>query len=113
MVEIFKALSEGSRLRILALLIEEELCVCEIENSLNMTQSNASRHLTILRQSGILDCNKKAQWAYYRVNEDFKVKNKGLWEYLVVELKKIPTYQQDYEQLIRCKEEDVCSQRNI
>jgi len=108
-VDIFKALSEISRLRILALLIEEELCVCEIEYCLNMTQSNASRHLTILRQCGILDYNKKAQWAYYQVNEDFKKNNKGLWEYLIVELKKLPNYKEDNEQRIKSKDVDICS----
>lgn len=113
MVEIFKALSEVSRLRILALLIDEELCVCEIEHCLNMTQSNASRHLTILRQSGILDYNKKAQWAYYQVSEDFKKHNKTLWEYLSVELKNLPSYQQDYEKRMKCKDIDICSLRNV
>lgn len=109
MVEIFKALSEVSRLRILALLIDEELCVCEIEYSLNMTQSNASRHLTVLKQCGILDCKKKAQWAYYQVNEDFKKNNRILWEYLVTDLKKLPSYQQDYEKRLTCKDIDLCS----
>lgn len=111
-VDIFKALSEESRLRILALLLDEELCVCEIEHCLNMTQSNASRHLTVLRQCGILDYHKKAQWAYYQISKDFKANNKGLWEYLSVELKKLPNYQQDYEQRIKCKDIDICSLRN-
>lgn len=112
MVDIFKALSEVSRLRILALLIDEELCVCEIEHCLDMTQSNASRHLTILRQSGILDYNKKAQWAYYQVSDDFKKNNKALWEYLSVELKKLPSYQQDYEKRMKSKDIDFCSLTN-
>lgn len=54
MVDIFKALSEDSRLRILSLLLEDELCVCEIEACLRMTQSNASRHLTALRSAEFL-----------------------------------------------------------
>lgn len=112
MVDIFKALSEVSRLRILALLIDEELCVCEIEYCLNMSQSNASRHLTVLRQCGILDCNKKAQWAYYQVNEDFKINNRVLWEYLVLELKKQPQYQQDSDKKLTCKSMNICSLKN-
>jgi ArsR family transcriptional regulator, arsenate/arsenite/antimonite-responsive transcriptional repressor len=107
LVEIFKALSEESRLRILSLLMEREMCVCEIEFCLDMSQSNASRHLTVLKQCGILDYCKKAQWAYYRMNETFKKENKELWDYLKVELKKLPTYQIDYEKCKNCKE-DIC-----
>ena len=111
MVEIFKALSEESRLRILALLSEREMCVCEIEVCLNMTQSNASRHLTILKNCGILDCYKDAQWAYYKISENFKAEEKELWEYLKVELKEIPTYQQDYKMSEICKDENICASK--
>ena len=64
MEAIFKALAEESRLRILSLLIEGEMCVCEIEACLGMTQSNVSRHLSALKNSGILDSSKQAQWHY-------------------------------------------------
>jgi ArsR family transcriptional regulator len=69
MIEILKALAEENRLRIISLLIENEMCVCKIESCLNMTQSNASRHLTILKQSGILQSFKQAQWTNYRIND--------------------------------------------
>ena len=92
MVEIFKALAEESRLRILALLMQDEMCVCEIEECLNMTQSNVSRHLTALKNCGILDSYKKAQWVYYRINSDFIEHHPGLFTYLQNELKKLPYY---------------------
>ncbi len=60
MVDIFKALAEENRLRILSLLMVDEMCVCEIEDCLNMNQSNVSRHLTALRRCGILEAYKKA-----------------------------------------------------
>ncbi|MHB8130425.1 MAG: ArsR/SmtB family transcription factor [Mobilitalea sp.] len=106
---LFKALSEESRLRILAMLLEREMCVCEIEICLNMTQSNASRHLTVLKNSGILDCSKQAQWAYYKISESFKQENKELWEYLQIQLKQLKTYQQDFDECAKCKEKDICS----
>jgi len=96
--KVFKALSEESRLRILSILIEREMCVCEIEICLNMTQSNASRHLTELRKCGILDCHKEAQWAYYRISDHFKQENEKLWEYLQLQLKQLKTYQKDLKQ---------------
>lgn len=109
MVDIFKALSEESRLRILTLLMEREMCVCEIEVCLNMTQSNASRHLTVLKQSGILECNKKAQWAYYKINEKFKTEHSDLWKYLQIKIKELPTYHTDYSESEKCKSQNLCS----
>jgi len=111
MVEIFKALAEESRLRILAILMEDEMCVCEIEECLKMTQSNVSRHLTALKNSGILDSYKKAQWAYYKVSAKFKEDNQDLWLYLVKKLKESPSYQKDLDECKNCKRLDLCNAR--
>jgi ArsR family transcriptional regulator len=112
MVNIFKALSEDSRLRILSLVIDREMCVCEIENSLDMTQTNASRHLSALKQSGILECNKKAQWAYYRISESFRQENLELYEYLKKNLKALPTYERDNQEYMKCKDKNLCRHNN-
>ena len=109
MNHLFKALSEESRLRILSILMEREMCVCEIEVCLKMTQSNASRHLTELKKCGILESNKEAQWAYYKISERFKQENKYLWEYLQIHLKQLRTYQEDYNQYMKCNENDICT----
>ncbi len=113
MVDIFKALAEESRLRILALLTQDEMCVCEIEECLNMTQSNVSRHLTSLKQCGILDSYKKAQWAYYKVSEKFKEEHQNLWLYLEQKLKELPDYQMDIEECQNCKRKDLCNCKTI
>jgi ArsR family transcriptional regulator len=109
MVDIFKALAEENRLRILALLIEGEMCVCEIEQCLNMNQSNVSRHLTALKRSGILDGYKKAQWVYYKIDNNFIEKNPDLFVYLTKELKKLNSYNSDCEKLNECKIQDLCN----
>lgn len=108
MVDIFKALSEESRLRIISMILEDEMCVCEIEACLKMTQSNASRHLTILRKTGILESYKKAQWTYYKINNKFIEENKELWSYLEKTLKELPSYISDYEEYKKCKAQDLC-----
>lgn len=110
MIDIFKALSEESRLRILTLLTVREMCVCEIEACLNLTQSNASRHLTILKKSGILESYKIAQWTFYRIDEGFKKENMDLWRYLVIKIKEMPTYLIDYSECIKCRELNLCNQ---
>lgn len=109
MVELFKALAEDNRLRILSLLMASDLCVCEIESVLNMTQSNVSRHLTALKQCGILRSYKKAQWVYYGINDRFKEEHTELYQYLIKRLKDLPTYQQDQCNIIKGQQEDICS----
>ena len=100
MEELFKALAENSRLRILSLLTSGELCVCEIEACLDLTQSNISRHLTLLKNCGVLDRYKKAQWVYYKVSEKFIQDNNELWTYLLRKFAELPNYQTDCE---KCK----------
>lgn len=108
MEELFKALSEKVRLRILSILLEREMCVCEIECILNLTQSNASRHLSVLRKSGILESYRKAQWTYYRVSGRFKAEHKLLWEYLSTELIKLDSYPEDSAAYEKCKTKNIC-----
>lgn len=65
---IFKALADETRLRILALLLEGELCVCEIMAALELPQSTASRHLAYLRNSGWVQDRRQGVWMYYRLS---------------------------------------------
>lgn len=111
MVDIFRALAEESRLRILALVMQEEMCVCEIEACLKMTQSNASRHLTALKSIGILDSYKNAQWTYYKISERFKEENHDLWRFLEHKFKETPNYQVDIVEGQRCKSQNLCSSK--
>lgn len=75
---IFKACGDATRLRILALLQGNELCVCEIEAALSLSQPNASRSLTILKNAGIIQSRKQAQWAYYKISDEFAAQNPEL-----------------------------------
>jgi ArsR family transcriptional regulator len=61
LIQILKALSDKTRLRILNLLMQSELCVGEIEYLLNINQSNTSRHLSSLKNATLITYEKKAQ----------------------------------------------------
>lgn len=66
----FKALSEEVRLQIFALISHHgELCVCEVERILGISQSKASRHLRYMLNAGILEDRREGLWIYYRVAE--------------------------------------------
>jgi ArsR family transcriptional regulator len=69
LTRLFRALGDETRLRIVALLSHGELCVCRLESALDMNQSTASRHLGILRASGVVDCRPEGTWVYYRITE--------------------------------------------
>lgn len=64
-VNVLKALSDETRLRILNILYDKELCVCDINESLDILQTKASRHLSYLKKAGLISSRKKAQWVYY------------------------------------------------
>ena len=66
-VEVFKAAADPCRLRILKLLKEGELCVCEIMTALSKPQSSTSHHLSILREAGLIRERRDGKWSYYRL----------------------------------------------
>ena len=69
--EIFRALSDRLRLRCILLLArEDELCVCELVQALDVIQPKVSRHLAILRAAGIVTAWRDAQWLHYRLDPE-------------------------------------------
>src|ERR671937_1484734 len=65
---LFKALADKTRLRILALLGKNEVCVCHIHGTLGLPQPTVSRHLAYLRRSGLVAARRDGVWMHYRVS---------------------------------------------
>ena len=66
---MFKALSDVTRLRIVKLLENGELCVCHIVAAVDMSQSKISFHLKILKKAGLVKDRREGKWMHYRLNE--------------------------------------------
>ncbi len=66
---IFKALSDGTRIRIIKLLEQGELCVCDVVAALDIVQPKASFHLGVLWEAGLIRDRKQGKWMHYRLNE--------------------------------------------
>jgi ArsR family transcriptional regulator len=66
---IFKALADETRLRIVLLLLDGELCVCEIIAALALPQSTVSRHLAYLKRTGWVRDRRQGVWMYYSLDE--------------------------------------------
>lgn len=70
LANITKALADENRLRAFAAVMEQELCVCQITELLGLAPSTVSKHLSILKQAGVVDARKDGRWIYYRVAGD-------------------------------------------
>lgn len=83
MIEVFKVLSDETRLRIVRLFLHAEvsLCVCEIVDALGLPQYKVSRHLSALKNAGLMDATKKGTWAYHQLKVDSPLLSK-LWEFI-------------------------------
>lgn len=64
----FHALSDPLRLQVINLLLEKELCVCELCEQLAVNQSKLSFHLKILKEAGLLKSRQEGRWIYYYLN---------------------------------------------
>lgn len=69
LVPIFKALSDETRLRIIKLLEQGELCVCDITTALDMVQPKVSFHLSTLKEAGLIKDRKQGKWVHYSLSD--------------------------------------------
>lgn len=107
LIQVMKALSDETRMRILNILKDGDLCVCEIEFLLDITQSNASRHLNKLTNAKILNYYKVAKYVYYKINEDTIKEFHFLKEVIEKHAIKLNQCRIDYERLIKYKESNL------
>ncbi len=64
---ITKALSDSHRVRAFVALRNGELCVCQIIELLKLAPSTVSKHMSVLKQAGLVDSRKEGRWIYYRL----------------------------------------------
>ena len=69
-IRAFKALSDETRLRIMNLLMERECCVCEVMQALDISQTRASRNLSVLHDAGFLKLRKDGLWSLYSIDKE-------------------------------------------
>jgi len=104
MVNVFKALGDENRLRIMNLLIKSSLCVCELETMLDMSQSNVSRHLSKLKSAALISSFKEQQWVYYQISDEFRDSGEELLSYIESQSAKKSAFKHDDDIYIKYKE---------
>ncbi len=98
---IFKALADKTRLRVLALLGDNEVCVCHLHDSLGLPQPTVSRHLAYLRRSGLVSVRRDGVWMHYRVATNLDPVVQQVVRAAVNALRQMPTTNQDRKQFER------------
>jgi len=71
-IKIFKALGDSGRFRIIKMLEQRSLCVCEITEALQLAPSTVSKHLSLLKDAGLITDLKKGKWVYYTLEKKEK-----------------------------------------
>jgi ArsR family transcriptional regulator len=84
--QLFKALAEPVRLRILTLLLDQERCVCDLMAVLGLPQSTISRHLAYLKNAGWVEGERRGVWMYYRLTPKTDEFREGLRQVLTAGL---------------------------
>ena len=100
---LFKALADRTRLRLIGLLGDSEVCVCFIVAILKISQPKISRHLAYMRRAGIVTARREGKWMHYRLSEPPDEHAARIFREVRATLTEHPELQRDRERL-----EQVC-----
>lgn len=95
---VFKALADKTRLRILALLGGDEVCVCHMHDTLRLPQPTVSRHLSYLRRAKLVDARREGVWIHYRLSAALDPVVRAVIDAAVHAVTHVPTAHKDRKQ---------------
>jgi ArsR family transcriptional regulator len=105
---LFKALGDETRLRIVALLSHGELCVCHLEDALRLSQPKVSRHLAILRMTGVVEHRREGSWVYYALAAQADPDCQHQLKTLMRTFAKRTVLHKDLERLVKVRGPESC-----
>src|SRR6266849_4198226 len=105
---LFKALADRTRLRLISLIGDSEVCVCFLVAILKISQPKISRHLAYLRRAGIVAARREGKWMHYRLTEPPDEHAAHIFRELRASLAVHPEMQRDREKLMQ-----VCCATNL
>lgn len=110
--QTFKALADATRLRILNLLLHGELCVCDIQFVLDSPQPNVSRHLTYLKNAGLVQDRREGPRIYYSLAQSTAGVNRDVFAFLLELFSQSKGLKNDLRKLNRAIERGSCHAYN-
>ena len=106
---MFKALSDETRLRILCLLLDGELCVCDLMEVLQLPQSTVSRHLAYLKNAGWVEDRRCGVWMYYSIVDGGNILQESILQSLRENLRMLEVAGADRERLAEFGKHSSCA----
>ncbi len=100
-VLFFQSLADETRWRIVFLLWEQPLCVCELADILGMPQSSVSSHVQVIRRAGLLDSERREKWVYYRVARGFVPVLSALQKHFNLRPESVKTLARDASRMVK------------
>ena len=108
-IKVMKALSETNRVKIVKMLQHKLMCVCEIQEALQISQSSVSKHLKILEEAGLVDFKKDGLWINYYLTDGIKSPySSSLMGNLRFWLEDEPEITELIKRLPHIRREDIC-----
>ena len=98
---LFKALADRTRLRLISLIGDSEVCVCFFVSVLKTSQPKISRHLAYLRRAGIVTARREGKWMHYRLAEPPDEHAAKIFREVRASLAEHPEFQRDREKLMQ------------
>ena len=115
-IAITKALADRSRVRALLALRQQELCVCQIIELLDLAPSTVSKHMSVLHQARLVESRKEGRWVHYRLaGEDAPAEIREAVEWVFRSLSGDPDIRRDAERLkdiVRMDPEELCREQS-
>jgi ArsR family transcriptional regulator len=100
---LFRALADPTRLRLINLIADKEICVCHFVEILRMSQPKISRHLAYLRREGIVSARRQGRWMHYRLRMPSDAAMTAILKETLAHLRQLPDMQRDLAKLeTRC-----------
>lgn len=109
LIQIFKALSDKNRLRIVKMLEQKSMCVCEITEILQLANSTVSRHLSILKNAGLIVSQKEGRWINYKINPESDKYVNALKDIMKDWINDDPVIVEDREKVYTVDRNRICS----
>ena len=107
-IQIYRALSEQMRLRILLLLTQGELCVCDIMAVLEEPQSKVSRHIAYLKNSGLIQGKRVGTWMHYHIKDNLDMLSAAHVEFLKRQLSDLDWATADLKKMKEVQKAKLC-----
>ncbi len=102
LMQVTKAISDENRVRLLIILKDGEVCACNLNKILGLAASTVSKHLSILKNAGLIDSRKEGRWIHYKLHETNTVAQSVL-SWLLSNIKNKAIIESDRAELIKLK----------